>query len=154
MCPYINTDNRRKKTECEWVSANVYSYVCLIRVLLIWRARENEESIVINWTNSSWWWRKRHWQRMLLGWYDQRSIIVTSTAVRSSVHTYPIIEITVALNAHRVSLMHRNRLRVLTDYSNSTTAINFFFCVDEHEALYQQPINQYYCIFSSRYINR
>jgi hypothetical protein len=35
--------------------------------------------------------------------------IVSHIPVRSSVHTYPIIEITVALNAHRVSLMHRNR---------------------------------------------
>jgi hypothetical protein len=113
-----------EKIECEWVSGNVYSYVCLIRVLLIWRAKENEESIVINWTNSSWWERKRHWQRMLLRWYDQRSSIVRSIAVRSSVHTYPIIEITVALNAHRVSPVHGNRLRVLT--TSSGTAINFF----------------------------
>lgn len=40
--------------------------------------------------------------------------IVSSIVVRSSVHTYPIIEITVALNAHRVSLIHRGSLRVLT----------------------------------------
>ena len=54
-------------------------------------------------------------ERMLLRWYDQRTSIVSNNAARSSVHTYPIIEITVALNAHRVSLAHGNRLRALTD---------------------------------------
>ena len=34
---------------------------------------------------------------------------VSRIDARSSVHTYPIIEITVALNAHRVSLMLTNR---------------------------------------------